>query len=92
MLKKSFISKLEIINTVASVGIANITCVRIAMASPMQSGAELLLPCYWAFLWLKFNSGQHLTLSFLSLFCIFKSFICDRAIFILLGSPIFGKS
>ena len=46
VLKKSFISKLEIINTVASVGIANITRVRIAMASPMQSGAELLLPCF----------------------------------------------
>ena len=45
MFKKSFISKLEIITTVTSVRIANITSVRIAMASPMQSGAELLLPC-----------------------------------------------
>ena len=49
MFKKSFISKLEIINTVASIGIANITRVRIAMASPMQSGAELLLP------WLQYK-------------------------------------
>ena len=37
VLKKSFISKLEIINTVASVGIANITRVRIAMASPIEA-------------------------------------------------------
>ena len=37
MLKKSFISKLDIITTVASVRIANITRVRIAMASPIQS-------------------------------------------------------
>ena len=25
---------------------------------------------FWAFLWLKLNSVQHLTLPFLSLFCI----------------------
>ena len=49
MFKKSFISKLEIITTVASVRIANLTHVRIAMASPMQSGAELLLPCLYIF-------------------------------------------
>ena len=27
---------------------------------------------FWAFLWLKLNSGQHFTLPFLSLFCIKK--------------------
>ena len=37
--KKSFISKLTNITNVASVTIANLTCVRIAMASPMQSRA-----------------------------------------------------
>ena len=37
MFKKSFISKLEIITTVASVRFANLTHMRIAMASPMQS-------------------------------------------------------
>ena len=44
-LKKSFISKLKNITTVASVRMANLTRVRITMASPMQSGAGVLLPC-----------------------------------------------
>ena len=44
-LKKSFISKLKNITTVASVRTANLTRVRITMASPMQSGAGVLLPC-----------------------------------------------
>ena len=48
-LKKSFISKLKNIITIASVRIANLTRVRIAMASPIQSGAGVLLP------WLKAN-------------------------------------
>ena len=47
-LKKSFISKLKNITTIASVRIANLTRVRIAMASPIQSGAGVLLP--WFFL------------------------------------------
>ena len=38
-LKKSFISKLKNITTVASMRIANLTRVRIAMTSPMQSKA-----------------------------------------------------
>ena len=38
--KKSFISKLTNITNVASVTIANLTCVRIAMTSPMQSKAR----------------------------------------------------
>ena len=43
-LKKSFISKLKNISTVASVRIANSTRVRIAMTSPMQSKVRGLLP------------------------------------------------
>ena len=42
--KKSFISKLKNITTIASVRIANLTPVRIAMASPIQSGVGVLLP------------------------------------------------
>ena len=42
--KKSFISKLKNITTVTSVKTANLTRVRITMASPMQSGAGVLLP------------------------------------------------
>ena len=38
--KKSFISKLKNITNVASVRIANLTRVRIAMTSPMQSKAR----------------------------------------------------
>ena len=44
-LKNSFISKLKNITTVASVRTANLTRIRITMASPMQSGAGVLLPC-----------------------------------------------
>ena len=39
--KKSFISKLKNITTVTSVKTANLTRVRITMASPMQSGAGI---------------------------------------------------
>ena len=46
-LKKSFISKLKNITTVASVRIANITHVKIAMTSPMQSKARGLLLWYY---------------------------------------------
>ena len=42
--KKSLISKLRKITTVASVRIANLTHVRIAMTSPMQNKARGLLP------------------------------------------------
>ena len=43
--KKSLISKLKNITTVASMRIANLTHVRIAMTLPMQSKAMGLLPC-----------------------------------------------
>ena len=39
--KKSFISKLKNITTVTSVKTANLTRVRITMASPMQSEAKV---------------------------------------------------
>ena len=43
--KKSFISKLKNITNIASMRIAILTPVRIAMTSPMQSKARGLLPC-----------------------------------------------
>ena len=43
--KKNFISKLKNITSVASVRIANLTHLRIAMTSPIQSKAMGLLPC-----------------------------------------------
>ena len=46
-LKKSFISKLKNITTVASLRIANLTRVRIAMTSSMQNKARGLLPWYY---------------------------------------------
>ena len=52
-LKKSFISKLKNITTVASVRTANLTHVRITMASPMQSGAGVLLP--WVYTFIRFD-------------------------------------
>ena len=42
---KYFISKLKNIPSVASVRISNLTHVRIAMTSPIQSKAMGLLPC-----------------------------------------------
>ena len=46
---KSFISKLKNMTNVASMRIANLTPVRIAMTSPMQSKARGLLPCSYLF-------------------------------------------
>ena len=46
--KKSLISKLKNIATIASVRTANLTRVRITMASPVQSRGGVLLPCFEA--------------------------------------------
>ena len=56
--KKKFISKLKNITTVASVRTANLTRVRITMASPMQSGAGVLLPCFYSFINLVFTQTE----------------------------------
>ena len=51
--KKSFISKLKNITTVTSVKTANLTRVRITMASPMQSEAGVNCLAIWAFSWVQ---------------------------------------